>query len=131
MMPMARKTSEGSGAVDAVTIDHDGDISIARIHHRKLFKDDTSELVAKTLLDAARAGEFEKLLIDFSQVEIVTSSFLGSLVVLGQVLKKQGRPMRIFGLGESVERVFEVAHLGDLFGIDPREAAARTEISHT
>jgi len=125
---MARRTSDDPAPKDVLTVDRAGDISIARINQHRLLKSDSSDLVAKMLLDAARKGEFRKLLIDFSDVETASSSFLGSLVVLHQILKKQGRPMRIFGLNEALERVFEVAHLRDLFGIDAHEDTSRFEI---
>jgi anti-anti-sigma factor len=125
-MPLEMSGTRGPDEV--VTVEHDGDVSIVRIHERKLLKTEESNAVAGTLLSAARRGDFRKLLLDFSDVEVVSSAFLGSLVVLHQTLRKQGCPMRIFGLNEALERVFEVAHLKDLFGIDPREEVSRFEI---
>lgn len=122
----------GSGADrpegEELLLEREGDLAVVRLRVPKLYVGGAAERVGKALLESARRGEFRKLLIDFTQVEGISSALLGTLAVLYRILQKQGGVMRIFGLGEGLERVFEIARLRDLFGIDPDEETARSEL---
>lgn len=128
---MASTSADDRGIADELVLEREDDLTVARILVPRLYAGESADRVGGLLLERARKGQFRKLLIDFSRVDVVSSTFLGTLTVLQQALRKQGGALHIFGLHESLERVFEVAHLRDLFGIDPDEETARFEIQRS
>jgi len=128
---MAPASADDSGTAEELVLEPEDDLTVARVLAPKLYAGESADRVGRRLLESARKGEFRRLLVDFSRVDVVSSTFLGTLAVLHRALRKQGGALRIFGLHESLERVFEIAHLRDLFGIDPDEDTARFEIQRS
>ena len=128
---MVSTSADDRGIADELVLERDYDLTVARILAPRLYAGESADRVGGLLLERARKGQFRELLIDFSRVDVVSSTFLGTLTVLHQALRKQGGALRIFGLHESLERVFEVAHLRDLFGIDSDEETARFVIQRS
>ena len=126
---MALEPQEKQPSAELFSLEGEGELTVARILAPKLYAGGSADVVGRQLLRSVRAGEFHLLLIDFSRVEVLSSAFLGTLVVLQQTLRRQGGRMRIFGLHETLEQTFEIARLRDLFGIDPDEETARFEIA--
>jgi len=125
---MAPLAGEEQHSDELLELEGDQALTVVRILTPKLYSGGAADVVGRELLGGAWAGKFRNLLIDFTRVEVVSSAFLGTLVVLQQTLRRQGGAMRIFGLHETLEQVFQVARLRDVFGIDPDEEAARFEI---
>ena len=74
-----------------------------------------------------RLGEAEKgsiLLIDLSAVPFMDSSGIATLIEGRQVALERGLSMRLFGLGEQVNQLFELAGLAPAFEIFADETAA-------
>jgi len=57
------------------------------------------------------------LLLDFSNVEYVTSVELGTLITLHKVMRNAGGRLTLFNLNDQVYEVFTVTHLQTLLGI--------------
>lgn len=66
------------------------------------------------------------LLVDFSVVDYIDSSFIGSMVGLYKETKQINGELRVFGLHPMVESVFESTRLYNIFKIfkDKSEALA-------
>jgi anti-sigma B factor antagonist len=75
----------------------------------------------------ARLGEAEKgaiLLIDLSGVPFMDSSGIATLIEGRKLSLEKGLSLRLFGLGEQVQQLFELAGLAPAFEIFVDEAAA-------
>ena len=77
------------------------------------------------VLDELERGE-KKFLIDFSQTGYIDSSGLGVLVSLSKKIREQGGELRLAGLNEDLQTLFELTKLDTLFAITktPEEALA-------
>ena len=126
---MGPESEDERAAGELCSLEREGELTVARILAPELYAGGAADAVGQQLLESARAGEFRALLIDFSRVDVLSSAFLGALVLLQQALKSHGGHMRIFGLHETLEQVFQIARLQDLFGVDPDEETARAEIA--
>jgi anti-sigma B factor antagonist len=78
------------------------------------------------LLEFVENGK-RKIAVDFSNVEYIDSSFLGSLVsVLKRITDSDGG-VKVFGLAERVRGVFELTRLYKVFDIhDDEESAVKS-----
>jgi anti-sigma B factor antagonist len=77
------------------------------------------------VLDAVEGGA-KKFVIDFSRTGYIDSSGLGVLVSLSKKIREQGGDLRLAGLNEDLQTLFELTKLDTLFSIlkTPEEAVA-------
>src|SRR5246127_365453 len=75
------------------------------------------------VLDELEKGE-RKFLIDFTRTGYIDSSGLGVLVSLSKKVREQGGDLRLAGLNEDLQTLFELTKLDTLFAIakTPEEA---------
>src|SRR3989449_610151 len=77
------------------------------------------------VLDTLEAGG-KKFVIDFTKTGYIDSSGLGVLVSLSKKIREQGGDLRLCGLNEDLQTLFELTKLDTLFAIarTPEEALA-------
>ena len=77
------------------------------------------------MLDELEKGA-KKFLIDFARTGYIDSSGLGVLVSLSKKIREQGGDLRLAGLNEDLQTLFELTKLDTLFSIarTPEEALA-------
>ena len=77
------------------------------------------------VLDALERGS-KRFVIDFTQTGYIDSSGLGVLVSLSKKIREQGGELRLAGLNEDLQTLFELTKLDTLFTITrtPDEAVA-------
>ena len=77
------------------------------------------------VLDALDGGA-KKFVIDFSKTGYIDSSGLGVLVSLSKKIREQGGDLKLAGLNEDLQTLFELTKLDTLFAITktPEEALA-------
>ena len=80
------------------------------------------ELKAK-VLDALEGGA-RKFVIDFGRTGYIDSSGLGVLVSLSKKIREQGGELRLAGLNEDLQTLFELTKLDTLFAISKTSAEA-------
>jgi anti-sigma B factor antagonist len=69
------------------------------------------------------------ILVDLSRVSYMDSSGLAVFVEALQRLSGSGGKFGLFGLGQSVRHIFEIARLDQVFRIFPDESAARAALA--
>src|SRR6059036_4244825 len=95
-------------------IKKDADIVVVDVEGQ-LIVGNRQELKQK-VLDELERGE-KKFLIDFSQTGYIDSSGLGVLVSLSKKIREQGGDLRLCGLNEDLQTLFELTKLDTLFAI--------------
>jgi anti-sigma B factor antagonist len=77
------------------------------------------------VLDAIDAGA-RKFVVDFTRTGYIDSSGLGVLVSLSKKIREAGGELRLAGLNEDLQTLFELTKLDTLFSITktPEEALA-------
>ena len=79
----------------------------------------------RRVLDALEGGT-RRFVIDFTKTGYIDSSGLGVLVSLSKKVREQGGELRLAGLNEDLQTLFELTKLDTLFAIakTPAEALA-------
>ncbi|MGH7674047.1 MAG: STAS domain-containing protein [Gemmatimonadales bacterium] len=97
-----------------VTLGVDGQLIVGNRHELK-----------QKVLDALEGGA-RRFVIDFTQTGYIDSSGLGVLVSLSKKIREQGGELRLAGLNEDLQTLFELTKLDTLFTITrtPQEAVA-------
>ena len=68
------------------------------------------------VLEALASGE-KKVLVDFTNTGYIDSSGLGVLVSLAKKMREEGGELRLAGLNEDLQTLFELTKLDTLFTI--------------
>jgi anti-anti-sigma factor len=80
---------------------------------------------------SARAGEDTRFFVfDFSDVHIITSAGIGTLVRLLVRLRGLGGTVAIFGCSDKICEVFEIVMLRNILHVCDSEDEAREKLSH-
>ena len=85
--------------------------------------DSTTSPEAQKSLDAVLAGA-KKVLLDFSQLDYISSAGLRVLLGAAKQLRAKGGTLGMFGLNQSVREVFEISGFASILSIYPSEAEA-------
>jgi len=69
-------------------------------------------------------GGAQKLLVNFTNVELITSSGLRALLTIAKTMKTSGGKFWLCAMNEDVREVFEISGFETIFNIAQDEAAA-------
>jgi anti-anti-sigma factor len=70
------------------------------------------------------------IIIDFSKVEIVTSSSIGNLIILRNLLHERGRQLMLCNVAPMTKCIFVVAGLKDIFEFVDDKSTALAAVQH-
>jgi anti-anti-sigma factor len=79
---------------------------------------------AQQALDALLAGGGRKVVIDFTALDYISSAGLRVLLGTAKRLKQEGGALRLFGLNETVQEVFEISGFATILTVVDTEANA-------
>ena len=102
-------------------------VQVVTFRDRLLFDDRTVREVAEQLAAALpNDGRAIKLVLDFTGVDLISSSLLGKLILLQRRVDGSGGKLRLCELSTTVASVFKTSNLDRLFGLarDRRAALA-------
>jgi anti-sigma B factor antagonist len=74
--------------------------------------------------DALTEGGQVKLVVDFSTLNYISSAGLRVLLATAKKLKGLGGQLRMFGLNDTVQEVFEISGFSTIFSVFATEAEA-------
>lgn len=91
---------------------------IAEIAGQRISEGPVVEAIQSQLADLIERDPKRKILIDFQQVELMSSAMLGVLVRLYRDLAENGGRIVLCGLQPPVRKTFELTRLDQLFRIE-------------
>ena len=102
---------------------------VVTFHDRLLFDDRTVREVSDQLSAALpNDGRPIRIVLDFSGVDLISSSLLGKLILLQRRVDGSAGKLRLCELSPTVQSVFRTSNLDRLFGIVRDRRAALEEV---
>jgi anti-anti-sigma factor len=77
--------------------------------------DTATAVEADTHIDGVLASGATRILLDFTQLDFISSAGLRTLLLAGKKLKKQGGELCLCSLNETVKDVFDISGFSALF----------------
>jgi anti-sigma B factor antagonist len=99
-------------------------VRVIRFNDRHLFDEPTVREVSEQLFAAIPNGRPIRLVLDFSGVELISSSLIGKLIVLQRRVDASQGKLRLCELTKTVDAVMKTTNLDRLFAIDRDRAAS-------
>src|SRR5476649_1744933 len=101
-----------------------GDVSVVRFVDRKILDEANIQELGQELFQLIEEENRKNLLLDFSNVEFLSSAALGKLITLDKKVKLHGGRLKLSGIRPQIYEVFAITKLNKLFDIKDDEADA-------
>ena len=102
-----------------------GDVTVVRFRDQKIIEDINIQELGRELFQLVEVENREKVLLNFSSVDFLSSAALGKLITLEKKLvKSHGGTLRLSNIRPEIYEVFAITKLNRVFEIKDDEAEA-------
>ena len=101
-----------------------GDVTVVSFTDKKILDEQNIQVIGEQLFGLVDDSGRQKLLLNFSNVEYMSSAALGKLITLNKKVQAAGGKLVLCGIIPQIREVFEITKLDKLFVIrgDEQEA---------
>jgi anti-sigma B factor antagonist len=104
-----------------------GDVNVVNFTDRKILDEQNIQLIGEQLFSLVDESGRKKILLNFGNVEYLSSAALGKLITLNKKLQGAGGKLILCNIDPQIYEVFEITKLNKLFNIKAEEQAALQE----
>ncbi len=97
------------------------DVSVVRFIDRKILDEAAIGELGEELFALAEADDQNSILLNFSDVEFLSSAALGKLITLDKKVKAAGGKLKLCNIRPQIYEVFAITKLNNLFDIKETE----------
>jgi anti-anti-sigma factor len=101
-----------------------GDVTVVRFRDRKIIDDINIQELGQELFRLIEQDHRQRLLLNFSSVDFLSSAALGKLITLEKKVKAHEGAMKLSNIRPEIYEVFAITKLNRLFDIQDDEADA-------
>ena len=101
-----------------------GDVTVVRFRDQKIVEDMNIQELGQELFRLVEADRRDKLLLNFSSVDFLSSAALGKLITLDKKVKAATGVLKLCHIQPEIYEVFAITKLNRLFDIKEDEADA-------
>ena len=104
--------------------DHDPDITVVNFIDRKILDEQNIQKIGEDLFSLVDELGRKKILLNFSNVEYLSSAALGKFITLNKKVGASGGKLVMCNINDEIFEVFEITKLNRLFNIQKDEQTA-------
>jgi anti-sigma B factor antagonist len=101
-----------------------GEVCVVRFRDQKIIEDINIQEWGQELFQLADVENRQKLLLNFSGVDFLSSAALGKLITLDKKVRARGGTLRLCNIRPEIYEVFAITKLNRLFDIKEDESDA-------
>jgi len=101
-----------------------GDVTIVRFVDRKILDEASIQEMGQELFQLVEQDKRDKILLNFSKVDFLSSAALGKLITLDKKVKAHSGKLKLCNIRPEIYEVFAITRLNKLFDIKDDEADA-------
>ncbi len=101
-----------------------GDVTVVSFMDRKILDEQNIQVIGEQLFSLVDESGRKKLLLNFGNVEYMSSAALGKLITLNKKVQAAGGRLVLCNIDPQIREVFEITKLDKLFTIRPNEQEA-------
>lgn len=113
-----------AGSTRRVEVEEVGDVSVARFVDKKILDETNIQIIGNQLVALVDEDDRKKIVLDFSNVEYLSSAALSKLLILEKKAKAAGAKLRFCGIRPDIYQIFTLTKLNKLFDIYDSEDQA-------
>ena len=105
-------------------IEEVGDVTVAKFLDKKILDENNIQLIGNQLFGLVDDDGRRKIVLDFSNVEYLSSAALGKLITMNKKVVDAGGKLRLCAIRPDIYEVFAITRLNKVFDIkDTQEQA--------
>jgi anti-sigma B factor antagonist len=101
-----------------------GDVTVVNFVDKKILDEQNIQIIGEQLFDLVDNQQKRKILLNFGNVEFLSSAALGKLITMNKKVQTSGGKLVMCNIARSIMEVFEITKLDKLFKIFPDEQSA-------
>ena len=101
-----------------------GDVTVVNFTDRKILDEQNIQVIGEQLFSLVDEVGRRKILLNFGNVEYLSSAALAKLITLNKKLQQVGGRLILCNIDPQIYEVFEITKLNKLFNIQAEEQAA-------
>ena len=101
-----------------------GDVTVVNFVDKRILDEQNIQIIGEQLFNLVDELSRHKLLLNFSNVEYLSSSALGKFITLNKKINALGGRLILCNIDPQIREVFEITKLDKLFNIQKEEQAA-------
>ena len=101
-----------------------GDVTVVNFTDRKILDEQNIQAIGEQLFSLVDEAGRRKILLNFGNVEYLSSAALAKLITLNKKLQQVGGRLILCNIDPQIYEVFEITKLNKLFNIQAEEQAA-------
>lgn len=101
-----------------------GDVTVVNFIDRKILDEQIIQAIGEQLFSLVEEAGRRKLLLNFGNVEYLSSAALAKLITLNKKLQQAGGRLILCNIDPQIYEVFEITKLNKIFNIQSEEQAA-------
>jgi anti-sigma B factor antagonist len=101
-----------------------GEVTVVNFTDRKILDETSIQVIGDQLFSLVDESGRRKILLNFGNVEFLSSAALGKLITLNKKLQSAGGRLILCNIDPQIYEVFEITKLNKLFIIHKEEQAA-------
>lgn len=107
-----------------IDVEQVGEVTVARFTDKKILDENNIQVIGNQLFGLVEEEGRKKIVLDFSNVEYLSSAALGKLITMDKKTKAAGGKLRLCSIRPDIYEVFAITKLNKLFDIrDDQEQA--------
>ena len=104
-----------------IDIEQIGDITVARFTDKKILDENNIQIIGNQMFGLVEEEGRKKIVLDFSNVEYLSSAALGKLITMDKKVKAAKGKLRLCSIRPDIYEVFAITKLNKLFVIDENQ----------
>ena len=105
-------------------VEDNGDITIVNFIDRKILDEQNIQKIGEDLFHLVDSENRQKILLNFGNVEYLSSAALGKFITLNKKVQAAGGKLILCNIDPNIYEVFEITKLNKLFNIQKEEQTA-------
>ena len=101
-----------------------GDVTVINFVDKKILDEQNIQIIGEQLFSLVDEEGWRKILLNFGNVEYLSSAALGKLITLNKKLQQAGGKLILCNIDPQIYEVFEITKLDKFFKIMKEEQAA-------
>jgi anti-sigma B factor antagonist len=100
-----------------IDIEKIGDVTVARFVDKKILDENNIQIIGSQLFSLVEDDGAKRIILDFSNVEYLSSAALGKLITMEKKVKQAGGKLRLCAIRPDIYEVFAITKLNKVFDI--------------
>ncbi|MBN1345808.1 MAG: STAS domain-containing protein [Phycisphaerae bacterium] len=106
-------------------VSHEGNVTVIRFAERKILEEIPIAEIGEQLTNLVETNQGIRMLLDFENVEHLSSAVLSMLINLNKRVDEQGGKLKLANIKPQIYEVFKITRLNELFDIHATTAEAK------